>query len=84
MAAVIKAEGNGGKLVRPWIGAAGEIMPEVLKSAALPAAVPLVLRIEDGENPRLDLPLPQGNLPQVYERFAAACARLTKGQTAIP
>ena len=67
-----------------WIGAAGEIMPEVLNSAALPAAAPLVLRIEDGENPRLDLPLPQGNLPQVYERFAAACARLAKGQTAIP
>jgi serine protease Do len=37
VAAVVKAEGNGGKLVRPWIGAAGEtVTNDIAQSLGLP------------------------------------------------
>ncbi|MBK8159377.1 MAG: Do family serine endopeptidase [Rhodospirillaceae bacterium] len=45
VAAVIKAEGNGGKLIRPWIGAAGEaVTADIAKSLGLPRPVGVVVQ----------------------------------------
>lgn len=66
-----------------WIGAAGAIPAAVLDDAARPAGT-LIVRIEDGEAPRLELPLPIGNLPKIYDNWTAACARVARGGNAIP
>jgi serine protease Do len=45
VAAVIKAEGNGGKLVRPWIGAAGEaVTNDIAQSLGLARPVGVVVQ----------------------------------------
>lgn len=67
-----------------WIGAIGEVPADLLDSAGNRSTRPLTLRIEDGGAPALELPLPHGNLSQVYKDFSGACARITKGESAIP
>ncbi len=45
VAAVVKAEGNGGKLVRPWIGAAGEaVTNDIAQSLGLARPVGVVVQ----------------------------------------
>jgi Do/DeqQ family serine protease len=45
VAAVVKAEGSGGKLIRPWIGAAGEaVTNDIAQSLGLPRPVGVVVQ----------------------------------------
>ena len=67
-----------------WIGAAGDIPADLLDGAGSRNGTPIALRIEDGDAPTLELPLPHGNLGQVYKDFSAACARIARGENAIP
>lgn len=58
VAAVIKAEGNGGKLVRPWVGAAGEaVTADIAKSLGLarPGGVVVQQLYPDGPAARAGL-----------------------------
>ncbi|WP_374656600.1 Do family serine endopeptidase [Dongia sp.] len=63
VAAVIKAEGNGGKLVRPWIGAAGEaVTNDIAQSLGLPRPVGVVVQQLYADGPAEDAGVKPGDI----------------------
>ena len=91
VAAVIKAEGNGGKLVRPWVGAAGEaVTADIAKSLGLarPGGVVIQQLYPDGPAAKAGI-LPgdiilgvNGRAVEDPEGFRFRLATLPVGETA--